>query len=175
MRTWADDECGPENKWTEDGECDEAAGLCAAGTDTVDCASDATQTAQCGKDDEWAGDGQCDVPYYCAAGTDDEDCAGDAQCGPDDEWAGDGHCDVPDYCLAGTDDEDCAGGGDSVHVQDVCQVAGCSFGCLESDGSCDSHSSEVEDIEWDDVSHANGAVLTWCANGRISLALPERC
>ena len=58
---------------------------------------------------------------------------------------------------------------------DVCQVAGCSFGCLESDGSCDSHSSEVEDIEWDDVSHANGAVLTWCANGRISLALPERC
>ena len=56
----------------------------------------------------------------------------------------------------------------SVPVQDVCQVAGCSFGCLEGDAdvgfTCDDHSSEADAAEWDDVSNAKGAVLNYCGD-----------
>ena len=55
----------------------------------------------------------------------------------------------------------------SVPAQDVCQVAGCSFGCLIIGDGCDDHSSEAEAAEWDDVSNAKGAVLNYCGD-RIS-------
>ncbi len=58
---------GGECPWTNDGECDEAlgTGLCAAGTDTADCAC------------AWPNDGECDEPEgtgLCAEGTDSWDC-----------------------------------------------------------------------------------------------------
>ena len=45
---------------------------------------------------------------------------------------------------------------------DPCEAAGCSFGCLEEDGSCDSHEGEVPASVWDDAADARGALKSWC-------------
>jgi len=102
-------------RWAFDGECDEpgiGTGVCAAGTDTADC-------ALVGGPDScrWAFDGECDEPGIgtglCVAGTDTADCA--LVGGPDScRWAFDGECDEPGIgtglCPAGTDTADCRGG-----------------------------------------------------------------
>ncbi|SLN55370.1 trypsin-like serine peptidase [Pseudooctadecabacter jejudonensis] len=120
-------------RWSNDGECDDAAfggsGLCDAGTDAMDCLINVQTTADLPPMDEadscvFANDGACDEARYggqgfCADGTDTTDCgaptaapavaAGDDSC----EWSGDNECDEArygggGYCADGTDATDCA-------------------------------------------------------------------
>lgn len=52
----------------------------------------------------------------------------------------------------------------TVADKDVCAQNGCSFGCLESDGTCDSHVGEVTATNWDDPSHSKESALAYCSS-----------
>ncbi|WP_225773256.1 hypothetical protein [Inquilinus sp. Marseille-Q2685] len=115
--------------FAHDGECDEANGTCAAGTDSADCRPDAA--ADPANSCRFAFDQRCDEPGkgtgLCAAGSDTADCAAAAPAqvpnapaqavppqGPGDDscpFARDTECDEPGVgsgaCAAGTDTSDC--------------------------------------------------------------------
>jgi hypothetical protein len=57
--------CIPPCNWTNDGTCDEATGICAYGTDLVDCGDNSCT---------YRYDGACDEGTYCGVGTDTYDC-----------------------------------------------------------------------------------------------------
>merc|ERR1712223_1078608 len=60
---------------------------------------------------------------------------------------------------------------DSNTDADPCVVANCAFGCLEDDGSCDDHSTEVARNVWDDPSHEGGALQGYCTTDAISCSV----
>jgi len=55
------------------------------------------------------------------------------------------------------------GGAGDADAADPCEAAGCSFGCLEDDGGCDSHEGEIAASVWDDTADAEGALQGSCA------------
>lgn len=93
----------PTCNLTNNGTCNEPPpkgdGLCAAGSDTMDCSVPTCPSA---------GDGYCDEPEgsgLCAEGSDPLDCPVET-C----SYAGDGYCDEPEgsgLCAEGTDPLDC--------------------------------------------------------------------
>ena len=112
--------------FAHDGECDEANGTCAAGTDSADCRPDAA--ADPANSCRFAFDQRCDEPGkgsgLCAAGSDTADCAAAAapqtpvqtvpSQGPGDDscpFSRDNECDEPivgsGACAVGTDTSDC--------------------------------------------------------------------
>ena len=97
---------GGDCAFTNDGDCDEpeGTGICAEGTDVVDCA---TVSPTCA----YTNNGSCDEPEgtgLCAEGTDVIDCStSSTTC----VFADDGECDEPEgtgFCAEGTDVNDCA-------------------------------------------------------------------
>ncbi|MGK9165033.1 hypothetical protein KXR53_01980 [Inquilinus limosus] len=110
--------------FAHDGECDEANGTCAPGTDSADCRPEAV--VEPANACRYAFDQRCDEPGkgsgLCAAGTDTADCAAATPApppsapaqGPSDDscpFARDNECDEPGIgsgaCAAGTDTTDC--------------------------------------------------------------------
>ncbi|WP_343716339.1 hypothetical protein [Inquilinus sp.] len=152
--------------FAHDGECDEANGTCAPGTDSADCRPDAK--ADPANSCRFAFDKSCDEPGkgsgLCPAGTDTADCAAVAPpqqtpasppaqavppAGPGDDscpFAHDRECDEPGIgsgaCAAGTDTTDCkakAGGGSSAPAAPASPAApaGPDSCPFAHDGECD--------------------------------------